>query len=1254
MKKFLLLFCLGLISSSLFSQNDANTFDHWFDANEIMIAIPANVERTIVPEKYRTLALDLDALKTTLAAAPMEFTPAVKNNPLIINLPMPNGENAAFKIVESPVMHPELAAKFPEIKSFAGVGVDNHLLRARIDYGTKGLRGIIDSPEGQIFIDPYLEGNNVNYLTYFKKDRPLTDYEKSLEHGTHSHQLEESLEMLKSAKGGPNSPFRSPTDPPEPTPSFSPNGDPVDLRVYRTAVATTGQFGLGQGGTVTNVLSEVVFAMSRLNFVFERETAVRFELVPNNDQIIFVDPNTDPYNGPIVTNYFNQNLITLNDIIGVGNYDIGHLFSAAGCQNSQGGGVAGTSGGTGIICTANKAFGISCTNNPSDAFYFGVMAHEVGHQLGASHTWNNCSPFQNGTDPDNPNPNPQISIGNAYEPGGGTTIMSYAGVCNSANNIQFNSDAYLHVNSVEAIQFFTREGFGNTCGSLNTTDNIEPDVTIPYDFGFYIPISTPFQLTGSATDANVNDTLTYCWEQYNTGPISPVGQPIGTAPSFRSYTPTENPTRIFPRLPAIINNQNLDEEVLPTYNRDLTFRLTVRDNKWGGGGTVWEQISFNATDAAGPFLVDFPNNSTQLEGGSYIDVLWDVANTDLGPVNCQRVNIMLSNDGGFTYPYILAEQIPNTGSFPVTIPNISSNQVRIKVEAADNIFFDISNQNSTITAPSQPGYSVATGPYYQKACLPELPVFEINTESLLNFDGMVNFEAIGLPAGATASFSANPVMASENSTMTISIVNSPNADGFFTFQLMTYVDGGDTVYQELTYETRGTDFSDLAITAPLNGTIAVPELPELSWVEANAADDYFIEIASDPSFSAASIVESNTVTGNSYTAGVQLMLGGVYFFRIRPQNECVQGAWSTVNAFAVKSLSCATAASTDGPITISGNGTPTIVSTINIPNGGNISDLNIVGIQGNHSAFKDIAMHLEGPDGTTVELFNGIICLASEMNFGLDDQGAQDIGSDCPVNTGVNYKPSNPLSIFNDKDAQGDWKLSVEVINTAGSGGDLDEWTIQLCSEANLSPPTLVNNELMPLPPADSRAITPEFLLTEDPNNTPDQLTYTIVTLPQNGKLLFGTTELVVGSKFSQQSSSAGNIRYEHDGTNTTTDSFTFTVDDGEGGLIATPQFNIELDPDIMINTEDLLEQNDISIFPNPANDIINVGFTKSLNDKISVRIFNLHGQLLQEKIVANAQELIQLNTKNFADGIYFVQVRTENQSLTERVVIQR
>jgi hypothetical protein len=213
---------------------------------------------------------------------------------------------------------------------------------------------------------------------------------------------------------------------------------------------------------------------------------------------------------------------------------------------------------------------------------------------------------------------------------------------------------------------------------------------------------------------------------------------------------------------------------------------------------------------------------------------------------------------------------------------------------------------------------------------------------------------------------------------------------------------------------------------------------------------------------------------------------------------------------------------------------------------------------------------------------------------------------------------------------------------------------LEICSEANLSPPSLIKNETMPLPPGFTRPIDDEFLLTEDPNNGPEDITYTIVTLPANGKLYFITDELEIGDQFTQNSSNAGNILYTHDGGVSTEDSFTFVVDDSEGGLIATPQFNIIIDPDVIISTEDLVAQNEISIFPNPANDLINIGFTNPINEEIIVRIFSVQGKLLVEKMVENSQDLIQMQTSRFANGIYFVQVRTKEQMMTERVTIQR
>jgi len=961
-----------------------------------------------------------------------------------------------------------------------------------------------------------------------------------------------------------------------------------------------------------------------LNFIFEKETGVRFQLVDNNDELVFLDPATDPYEGseitdeldingiPISFGTFTQSVTTINSVVGIENYDVGHLFKTFPCQ-LNGINIGGVSGGN--VCIDNtKARGISCNNNPSDNFYLGTLSHEVGHQLSAAHPWSNCTPFWNG-DPSVPNSNDQLSDGNAYEPGSGSTIMSYVGAC-GANNVQSFGDDYLHVNSIESIHNYSREGAG-TCAMVLATDNIDPDVTIPLGDKLKIPISTPFQLTAVATDANPDDTLTYCFEQYDLGPTSPLGSPMGNAPSFRSYIPTENPTRIFPRIATIVNNQNSITEVLPTYARDLTFRCTVRDSKWGGGGTVWDEIGFESVESAGPFLVMYPNVSETFEVGEYVEVTWDVANTDSALVNCQHVNILLSTNGGYEYPITLAENVPNTGSYTIVIPNEITTLARVKIEAADNIFFDISN--------------------------------------VLGYDSLIQVEVIGLPTDAIAEFSANPILPSESATLTINTANVSSSSGTFPFQVMAFVPGFDTVYQDLVYELTSTDFSDVAILEPSNSVAGVPEIPVYTWTEGLSADNYILEVASDPSFDASAIVETAVVTGGSYLATTQLDLGGIYFWRVRPQNECIAGDWSAINAFAVKSLSCTTTVSNDGPVTIPSSGLPTIESVINVPVDGLINDLNISNIKGNHSAFKDIDMSLVGPDGTSVKLFSSILCQGTAFDFGMDDEAVSSIGADCPVNTGISYKLENEfLSVFDNTSSLGDWKLQVEVTNTAGNGGKLNEWTLQICSEANLSPPSLIKNETMPLPPGFTRPIDAEFLLTEDPNNGPEEITYTIVTLPENGKLYFINDELEVGDKFTQNSSSAGNIRYTHDGGVSTEDSFTFTVDDTEGGLIATPQFNIIVDPDVVISTEDLATQNDISIFPNPANDLINIGFTKPVNEEIIVHIFSVQGKLLAEKVVKNSQDLIQMETSRFANGIYFVQVRTEGQMMTERVTIQR
>ena len=660
MKKSLLLVIALVFQLTVFSQSTM-----WSD----QIA-PEQLSRQITPEAYRTLGLDVRIMGDFLMTLPSESEMEISNSSFILSLPMPDGGFQSFKVLESSVMAPELQSRFPQIRSYIGQGIDDPTATIRFDFTPAGFHAMIISESGTVYIDPLSIESNEFYISYtkeaFYRSNNRTFDELPPLVGEDFIVTPEENEQEKVWEDNPI---------PNQSAAASRASSGTQLRTYALALACTGEYATYHGGTVAGALAAMNTSMVRVNGVYEREVAIRMILVGNNDQLVFLNAATDPYDNGNGGAMLGQNQTTCNSIIGSANYDIGHVFSTGG------GGVAYLN----APCGSLKAGGVTGQTNPvNDPFDIDYVCHEMGHQFGGNHTQNNSC---------------NRSSGAAYEPGSATTIMGYAGIC--APNPQNNSDDYFHNHSYNEIVNFSVNGNGNTCATITSTGNTPPTVDAGSG-GFTIPISTPFELTAIGNDGD-GDLITYNWEQYDLGPATAGGDadltnPSGNQPIFRSWPAQVSPTRVFPRLQDLINNTIVLGEHMPTYTRNLRFRCTVRDNRAGGGGVNDDEVLFGVSATSGPFLVTQPNAFIDYPANSFQTVTWDVANTTSAPVSCSDVDIFLSLDGGFTYPITLVSGTPNDGSQSVLIPNNTTSTARIKVKASNNIFFDISNQNFTISA----------------------------------------------------------------------------------------------------------------------------------------------------------------------------------------------------------------------------------------------------------------------------------------------------------------------------------------------------------------------------------------------------------------------------------------------------------------------------------------------------------------------------------------------------------------------------
>jgi hypothetical protein len=655
-----LLFVLGL-SSALMAQNQV-----WkpVDAADVRSESP----RYIKPLRSRLFELNPGQLLQEFAAAPEEQPAKLRTYGKIIQLPMPDGSTQRFAIASYHMMEPGLRNVWNFAKTFTGQGIDDPTATLKADFTQFGFHYQILSEKGSYYLDPVFHGDDRFYQVYDKADldpREHSPFICGVEHDEH---------LTENANPGQAE-------------SVQATGN--ILRTYRLAIAATGEYTAFHGGTVSLAASAIVTTINRINGVYEKEIAVRLTIVANNNQLIYTNASNDPYTNTNGATMLGQNQTNVTNLIGSANYDIGHVFSTGG------GGIA----GLGVVCTnGQKARGVTGSNSPEgDPFDIDYVAHEIGHQFGANHTFNSQTGSCGGGN---------RSASSAYEPGSGTTIMAYAGIC-GADNTQNNSNAYFHFQSYEQIVAYSNSGNGNTCPVKTNTGNTAPAIPA-IQGGYVLPISTPFRLTASqATDVD-NDTLTYCWEQFDLGPAGSPNSPTGDAPLFRSFTPVTSRERIFPRLSNIIANNTTIGERLPTYARNLKFKLTVRDNNAGGGGVNSTSISMTVNATGGAFSVTSPNTNVQWEGGSNQTITWNAGSTASAPFNAPFVRIRLSTDGGNTFPFVLADSTANDGTEVVTLPAIASTTCRIMVEARRNIFFDMSNVSFRITAPTTASIPMST------------------------------------------------------------------------------------------------------------------------------------------------------------------------------------------------------------------------------------------------------------------------------------------------------------------------------------------------------------------------------------------------------------------------------------------------------------------------------------------------------------------------------------------------------------------
>ncbi len=938
-------------------------------------------------QKGRVFSFQEDAFKSKLKTATFS-----KSKFTTVQFPNENGDIMTFAVTETPVLSKELASRYPSIKSYSGYSLKNGEDKIRFSVSHKGVQAMI------------VHGNKKGN-TYLQKtpDEKYIIYNRDGEAAANKEFICWTKNSLEQSKSG----------------LTSKQVDDQQLRKFRLAISASGEYTAFHGGTVADALAAINATVTRVNEVFETDLAITLELVSNTDAVIFTDPETDPYDGNLNTQV--QNTLTSN--IGEENYDIGHLFHKDEAN--------GNAGFIGAVCVDNKkGSGYAASQNPvGDAYDLDYVTHEMGHQFGANHTWS----FESeGT---------QVQA----EPGSGTTIMGYAGIT-GLNDVAMNGDDYFHYYSIFQISEYLETV---NCAEVTDLTNTPPVIVPSADF--VIPKSTAFALTGNASDSDIGDVLTYAWEQIDDGLVTQAtfGPTNPSGANFRSQPPTIDSTRYFPKLSNVLAG-NLTQtnppvgsawETVSEVEREMNFALTVRDNAIGGGQVVSDLMNITVVSSAGPFQMTSQSTNQVYTAGTVQNITWDVANTDKAPVDVRSVDILLSIDGGVTFPISLAENVPNDGDHKIVLPGNPTTTARIMVKASDNIFFAVNAAEFTI---EETEFVLNFSELEYDVCQPNDLITSFDYETYLGFNEEVTFSVPNPPLGLNIAFS--PETATTNVPVTVTFSNTGAVpEALYAIEIEA---NSASITKQVVLDLSVYDaiFPDAVLIAPADGGIDISANTFLEWENTASYSSYDIQIATDSLFT--NIIETNTIFTNTYNPS-NLSYETGYYWRVKPINSCGEGVFSMPFSFTTIEFSCDTNVAKGLPLNISATGTPTISSKIPFYDDIALADIN-VNLELDHTYLADLVVKLISPTGTTVVLLSSSCGDLQNINATFDDDAPNFICTGDPAISGM-VKPLGSLSSLIGESILGEWTLEIND-NAASDGGSLKAFSLDICIEGAFRP----------------------------------------------------------------------------------------------------------------------------------------------------------------------------------------------------------